>query len=178
MIVPKIEFGSELFFCQVYLYAGFPVICSSVPMLKFVCQQLYSAFIYIETIQLFSYIAKHCDALILYWSYNQIYLVLFICIWSTADWGSEKKYFYNDFQTLRKFNNNKVSNTTQEFVMVLELIMWSQGQWKASEKNAPYGVDIQSDIRTDMAILWLNRPSGADSVKITMVKIVQYVCVT
>ena len=63
---PKILYGSELHLVESIYMQVFPVIYSTVPMLKFVCQQLYSAFIYIETIQLFPYISKHCDAPILY----------------------------------------------------------------------------------------------------------------
>ena len=43
----------------------------------------------------------------------------------------------------------------------LELIMWPQGKWKA-KKLYPMA---QTDIPTDMATLWLNRPSGVNSVK-------------
>ena len=44
----------------------------------------------------------------------------------------------------------------------LELIMWSQGQWEALEKTASDDANRQTDIAT----LWLKRPSGANSVKI------------
>ena len=52
----------------------------------------------------------------------------------------------------------------------LELIMWPEGQWEALMKTAPDGShgrtgDTRTDGRTDMATLWLNWPSGADSVK-------------
>ena len=50
----------------------------------------------------------------------------------------------------------------------LELIMWSQGQWKAWKKTAPNGTDRQTNKQTNMATQWLNRPSGADSVKIQL----------
>ena len=59
---------------------------------------------------------------------------------------------------------------------------WPEGQWEASKTMgdcfAPMGPPLlpwdsmaqthrQTDRQTDMAILWLNRPSGADSVKNT-----------
>ena len=44
----------------------------------------------------------------------------------------------------------------------LELIMWPQGQWEASKKTAADGTDTQTHRQTDMATLWLNRPSEND----------------
>ena len=43
-----------------------------------------------------------------------------------------------------------------------EFIMWSQGQWEASQKTAPNGANRQ----TNMATFSLNWPNWADSVKI------------
>ena len=48
----------------------------------------------------------------------------------------------------------------------LELIMWSQGQCEASKKTASHGANKQTHTQTDIATPWLNRPSGANSVKI------------
>ena len=45
--------------------------------------------------------------------------------------------------------------------------MGSQGRWKASKKTASDGTtNRHTDTQTDVATLWLNQPSGADSVKI------------
>ena len=42
---------------------------------------------------------------------------------------------------------------------------------KGLRKTEPNGADIQADIQTDMATLWLNHPSGADSVTYLIITI-------
>ena len=47
----------------------------------------------------------------------------------------------------------------------LERIIWPQGQWEAKKKLHFTQWRRHTDIQTDMATLWLNRPNGANSLK-------------
>ena len=68
------------------------------------------------------------------------------------------------------WNQKQGWSTWGEPMRGLELIMWSKGQWEALKKTESNGADRQTNRQTDrhldIATLWLNRPSGADSVKI------------